>query len=96
MLVCQSQRIIAVNAIVIIIINSGQCPDYEAVINQTLILSSTETVITVPVTIKDDIITESIETFISLLSLQSQLNNVTIQPRTAQVTLLDNDAGEIS
>ena len=65
-------------------------------INQTLILSSTETVITVPVTIKDDIITESIETFISLLSLQSQLNNVTIQPRTAQVTLLDNDAGEIS
>ena len=65
-------------------------------INQTLILSSTETVITVRVTIKDDIITESIETFISLLSLQSQLNNVTIQPRTAQVTLLDNDAGEIS
>ena len=67
-------------------------------INQTLILSSTKTVITVPVTIyiKDDIITESIETFISLLFLRSQLNNVTIQPRTAQVTLLDNDAGEIS
>ena len=65
-------------------------------INQTLILSSTETVITVPVTIKDDIIIESIETFISLPSLQSQPNNVTIQPRAAQVTLLDNDAGEIS
>ena len=70
--------------------------DYEAVINKTLILSSTKTVITVPVTIKDDIITHSIETFISLLFLQSQLNNVTIQPRTAQATLLDNNAGEIS
>ena len=52
-------------------------------INQTLILSSTKTVITVPVAIRNDIITESIETFISLLSLQNQLNNVKIQPRTA-------------
>ena len=69
--------------------------DYEAVINKTLILSSTKTVITVPVTIKDDVVTESIELFISLLTLQSQLNNVTIQSRTAQVTILDNDAGEI-
>ena len=69
--------------------------DYEAVINQTLIFTSTTTVINVPLTIKDDSITEPTEAFVSLLSLQSRLSNVTIQPGTAQITILDNDAGEM-
>ena len=69
--------------------------DYDAVINQTLIFTSTSTIINIPVTIKDDSITEPTETFVSLLSLQSQQSNITIQPGTAQVTILDNDAGEM-
>ena len=64
-------------------------------INQTLIFTFTTTVINVTVTIKDDRITEPTETFTSLLFLQSQLSNVTIQPGTALVTILDNDAGEM-
>jgi hypothetical protein len=63
--------------------------------NQILIFSSATTVINVLIAIKDGSITEPTETFISLLSLQSPLNNVTIQPATAQVTILDDDPGEI-
>ena len=64
--------------------------------NQILIFTSTTTLINVPITIKDDSITEPTETFTSLLSLQSQLRNVTIQPATAMVTILDDDPGKIS
>ena len=64
--------------------------------NQVLIFTPTTTVINVPIAIKDDSITEPTETFTSLLSLQSQLSNVTIQPAIAQVTILDDDPGEIS
>lgn len=64
--------------------------------NQVLIFTPTTTVINVPIAIKEDSITEPTETFTSLLSLQSQLSNVTIQPATAQVTILDDDPGEIS
>ena len=64
--------------------------------NQILIFTSTTTLINVPITIKDDSITEPTETFTSLLSLQSQLSNVTIQPAMAMVTILDDDPGKIS
>ena len=64
--------------------------------NRTLVFTTTITVISVPVTVKDDSIIEQTETFAAQLSLQSLLSNVTIQPETTQVTILDSDtaAGE--
>ena len=48
-------------------------------------------IMNVPVTIFDDDLLEQNELFSAHLSLQHQLDEVTLQPEIAQVTFLDND-----
>lgn len=65
--------------------------DYLSVTSRQLTFSPSSNLVTVPVTIIDDSLTEPTENFTARLSLQTEVNNVTVLPDLAEIIITDND-----